>query len=433
MDYGLAPSTLRPETKEERIVWYAIIYTWAFWLAGGLYLVAPAIGWYLAFRGLRRYVGLSAVKPLRPPRVPVSVAFWWAGMALMLVALVAAHINYSLDTGQIIKSSIGWMKGWAFLAVFPWIGAMLPIRPSIIYRATNILALQTLILIPVFVMAAFAHLPHPLYTSPLMAVGGPGPEYFNVELYSIDNTNGAMRWRFFAPWAPAAAFACNVSFVFALYDRDWRWKTVGIVAAIMICLMTASRLTLIAIPGVLAICYILSSLTRPVLAAAGAGVATIGSFTLPQILLFVQELGDRFNGARAASTRVRALLRSIALHRWQSEAFWFGHGIVEKGPHIVEHMPIGSHHTWFGLLFVKGIIGLLALAVPLAVTFVELVVKAQSDRVARCALGVVIVCFFYTFGENFEALAYLIWPGLVVIGIAARRRVFHPMRTRLGA
>ena len=37
--------------------------------------------------------------------------------------------------------------------------------------------------------------------------------------------------------------------------------------------------------------------------------------------------------------------------RIEIDAFWFGHGTVAPGPHLVEYMPIGSHHTWFGLLF----------------------------------------------------------------------------------
>ena len=127
------------------------------------------------------------------------------------------------------------------------------------------------------------------------------------------------------------------------------------------------------------------------------------------------------------------MLGAIAVHRWQSEAPIFGHGVVERGPKIVEHMPIGSHHSWYGLLFVKGIVGLLALAIPLTWTFVELVAKAQSDRVARAALAVTIVIAFYTFGENLEILSYLFWPGLVLIGIAMRRRFRNPFGCRLGA
>ena len=48
-----------------------------------------------------------------------------------------------------------------------------------------------------------------------------------------------------------------------------------------------------------------------------------------------------------------------------SDLIW-GHGTVERGPHIVEYMPIGSHHTWNGLLFVKGMVGYAGLAVPMA-------------------------------------------------------------------
>ncbi len=373
---------------------------------------------------LRRYIGLS------PERchdaVPLGVIIWWLAMAAMLGALIVAHLAFDLGTGNLLKSSIGWAKGWALMAVFPWIGAMLRIRASVIYRATNILAAQTLVLIPLFVGAAFAHLPHPLFISPLQAIGGPGPEFFAVSLYSIDDTNGMLRWEFFAPWAPAAAFVANISFVFALYDRRRTWKIVGIVSSVAICVLSQSRLGLLVIPGVLIIGYILSNLTRTATAAVAAAVFTLGMLNLSHLSAALTSFSDGFNGARAASTRVRALLRAIALQRWRDESPIYGHGIVEKGPHLVEHMPIGSHHSWYGLLFVKGAIGFGALAVPLAWSWIELIVKAQRDRVARCALGVVIVITFYTFGENLEILTYLFWPGLIVVGIAMRRRVVSP-------
>ena len=69
---------------------------------------------------------------------------------------------------------------------------------------TNVLAAQTLALAPILLAAAFLHLPRQLYVSPLQAVGGPGPEFFAVELYGIEPETGVARWRFFAPWAPAA-------------------------------------------------------------------------------------------------------------------------------------------------------------------------------------------------------------------------------------
>ncbi len=424
-------STLRPETPEEKLIWHCIVWTWFYWVLGALYLLAPVLGWCLFVTAARRYV--TGDSPFGRDRIPLGVHVWIAGMLAMLVALVAAHLDNELGIGMLIKSTIGWAKGWALMFVFPFVGAMLKIRASIIYRATNKLALQTLLLVPIFIIAGMIHLPSPLYISPLRMIGGPGDEFFAVELYGIDDTSGARRWRFFAPWSPAAAFVANIAFVFALYDKDAFWKWTGVVSSIVVCVMAASRLAIVVTPAVVGLTLVLGNLTRPMTAAVGAVGGTIGGFTLPVVLAVYEDAMNRFNAARADSTRVRKVLGAIARHRWETEAPIFGHGVVERGPKIVEHMPIGSHHSWYGLLFVKGIVGLLALAVPLAWTTVEMIAKSQADRVARCALAVTIVIVFYTFGENLEILAYLFWPGLIVIGIASQRRFFNPLRERFAA
>ena len=67
-----------------------------------------------------------------------------------------------------------------------------------------------------------------------------------------------------------------------------------------------------------------------------------------------------------------------------------------------------------------------AFAVPLAWSIVELALKSLSDRVARCALGVVLAIAIYSFADNIEIVTYLIWPGLLMIGIGLRRRLFNP-------
>jgi len=132
-----------------------------------------------------------------------------------------------------------------------------------------------------------------------------------------------------------------------------------------------------------------------------------------------------FLGARADSSRVRATLGRIAVQRWQNEAPVWGHGTVERGPHLVEYMPIGSHHTWFGLLFVKGIVGAAALALPMLWTLLALLPQASRSPAGRTALSLLLLMFLYTFAENLEILAYLIWPAMVVIGMALREAAAH--------
>ena len=349
-------------------------------------------------------------------------------MAAMEVALIAAHLDFSLGLPSMLKSSIGWMKGWALLAVFPLIGACLRIRASIVYRAVCVLALQTLILVPFFYAAALVHLPGHLYTSPLLKIGGPGPEFFDVELYGIDGSTGDLRWRFFTPWAPAAAFIANIHVVLASRERDRRWRLIGIAAAIPMCLMSKSRLGLITLPAVAVLVLVMSNLTRPRMLALLAVGGSLAGFAAGQLMEAFQAFNDRFTAARAASSRVRATLGRIALQRWRTEAPIWGHGEVEQGPHLVEHMPIGSHHTWYGLLFVKGAVGFAALAIPLCWSTIEMIAKAQAARTARVALGVLGVIWLYSFGENLEILAYLFWPGLIIVGIASRQRWRNPLR-----
>lgn len=116
-------------------------------------------------------------------------------------------------------------------------------------------------------------MPATLYVSPLEIVGGPGPEFFNVELYGISPDVGGARWRFFAPWAPAAAFIASIAIVFASYDKSLFWKATGIVSALAVCVMSQSRLALIAVPFVALMILTLANLKRPMVLPLGRSCA----------------------------------------------------------------------------------------------------------------------------------------------------------------
>jgi hypothetical protein len=127
-----------------------------------------------------------------------------------------------------------------------------------------------------------------------------------------------------------------------------------------------------------------------------------------------------FRGARADSTRVRETLQRIAAERWREDAYWWGHATVQPGPHLVEYMPIGSHHTWWGLLFVKGMVGFLAYLVPFAVHALRVAADAVVHPRGRLPLGIILTMLLLSFGENIEIQVYLLWPALVALGIHLR-------------
>lgn len=421
----MGPKEIQPNSIEERLVYRAIVWTWGLWLLGLLYFVGPLVGLALMVIFAARFAGLMDDPDRRPLRVPAGVVVWIVGMVVMLLALVIGHLDFELGTAKLIKSTFGWGKGWALLAIFPLAGAVLSIRAAVLYRATGHLALQTLVLVPFLWLAGLAGLPQDLYVSPLHVIG-PGKEFFDVTLYAIDDTDGKLRWRFFAPWATMSAFAASLGLIFALYERRFAWKVVGVVSAIAVCWMAGSRSAIVALPAVLVAVFVITQLHRPQMLIAIAFGAAGLMLMMDVVLMLIEDSQSAFNAARAASSRVRAVLNNIGYHRWYTEAFWFGHGTIEPGPHLVQFMPIGSHHTWYGLLFVKGIIGFIAFAVPLAWSIVELALKSLSDRVARCALGVVLAIAIYSFADNIEIVTYLIWPGLLMIGIGLRRRLFNP-------
>lgn len=144
-----------PQTAAERLIARAITATWLLWLVGGLYIAGPVIGWLLAaLVFVELYLGRKELVD-----IPGSIWAWQAAMAAMLVILWIGHANFSLGTAQTIKSSIGWAKGWALIALFPLAGAVLDVRLQIIARAICRVGMWALVLIPVFVAAPFVGLP----------------------------------------------------------------------------------------------------------------------------------------------------------------------------------------------------------------------------------------------------------------------------------
>ncbi len=407
---------------EDLIVAVALAATWFVYLFGGLYILGPVLG--VGLTGLlfiRAYLTGDGVTTREVPAIPGGVCVWIIGMLVMLLALEVGHMNQNLGLGQTIKSTIGWAKGWALLALFPLIGACMNIKVETIIRAAGWVALGTLLLTPVFLVAPMVGLPKVLFVSPLKLVGGPGPEFFAVQLYSIEPMDGSTRLRYFTPWSPAAGMIGNMYLIFALSDKRRFWKWMGILSALAMIWTSKARLALAAAMFIWPVVIAVGETKRPAMWFA----ATLGLLMLTpmaqDILDWIDATLNSVKSMRADSTRVRELLGDIAIDRWWNEAPIWGHGVVERGPHAVEYMPIGSHHTWFGLLFVKGAVGAIALAIPLAWSLIEFALLAVTrSKAGRIAFGMVLLMSIYTVGENLEILAYLLWPGLIVMGIAAK-------------
>ena len=411
----------------ERVVIWTILSTWLGYLVGALYIVGPALGWILATWVCVAWYVDRPVFGVRPAlrRLPTGVTVWLVSMALMLVVLWIGHADYDLGVAKTVKSSVGWAKGWALMALFIFAGAMLPIARRVVIRAQSVLGLQTLLLLPLFLAAPMIGLPEKLYTSPLKIVGGPGPEYFTVYLYTVDPSNGWARWQFFAPWSPFAGLIGVCMAACALEERPLFWKLAGVAGGTAMVALTQSRMALLGLLVCLLAPFALRAARIPFMWLIGAlGIAGF-AFAAAQARTAAGDMIHAFRSARADSTRVRDTLQRIALDRWEREAPWFGHGTVQPGAHVTEYMPIGSHHTWFGLLFVKGTAGLILLAIPMLWTLVEACIHTLRSPRGRLALAITLALLLFSFGENLEVQVYLLWPYFLLLGIAMREHAEH--------
>lgn len=404
-----------PAYAEEKLIWFGLVCTYPVYLFGGLYVTGSILGWLiLLVVCCRRYIDLRQQSPKIPP-----LAWLWVGcMSGMLVVLWVGHANWELGTLKTIKSSIGWAKGWALIALFIVIGAIAPIKKELLIRGVCIISCHSFIFAIITLTAYIVGLPGEIYISPLKIVGGPGPNFFTVSMYGLNPETGAGRWQFFGPWAPAAGLLSCIYLVICLQEKDKFWRIFGVLGCLAMCLLSQSRAGWLVFVLIWPMVYSFDKLREPwfllMLGVLLPLVLILGQPLFEWLLATQQQIKD----ARPESTRVRASLANIAIQRWQAEAWYFGHGIVERGPDIVKGMPIGTHHTWYGLLFVKGFLGFALLALPMLISAVYLLWQAFFRKIAHCALCLMAVMICYSFFENLEVLSYLYWPALLLIGMA---------------
>lgn len=409
---------MKPQNFEEKVVWYYITGTYILYILGAQRDGAPAIALILAgYLCKKLWYQTDATPESEKITIPLPVWSWIFGMLVIEYALIIGHLDWELGTAKIIVSTIAWVRKWALLALFPLAGC-LNIRPELVFRASCILCFQSLIIIPISYVASIVHFGANLYVSPLRLIGGGAPLFYSVSLYGLDG-DGDTRISLFTPWAPALGFTANLYLQLAFQEADKKWRWLGVIGASAMIFVSVSRLARICIFIVPILNLWLSNLTLPTTYFITGTICTFGGTFGNQIMTMANDYLDAVKGQRASSTEVRRLLKEIAFYRWKSEAYMWGHGFMEsKGPRIVEFMPIGSHHTWGGVLYMHGLVGAIGLAIPVLVSCIDLFFKAQKSQAGMAGLGVMLVVLTFSTAENLDALAYLLWPGFLMMGIA---------------
>lgn len=410
---------IKPQNLPETLVWYYIIGTYGIYYLGAQFVFAPLLGCFLAIYFLKQWWN-QFQEASSENNISISLSTWVWIVAVLLIefTLIVGHIDFDLGIEKLVNSSVNrWLRTWALFALFPLAGH-LDIRPKIIYRAVCILCFQSLIAILISSSVGLLHIPEIIYISPLKVLGG-GELFYTVRAFGSVIDEDERRLNLFAPWPPALGMIGAVYFWLAEQETNKKWQWLGIVGAIAMTVASVSRLAILCIPIVLLIRFLLMKVFNPWVQFIAGLVSIIVGIASSTLINLLQTFKEQFNQVRSGSSRVRAVLGRIALERWWNEAPVWGHGTVApQGPAITGHMAIGTHHTWFSVLFLHGLVGCTILVIALFWSFLDLLMKAPIYKTAKVGLSIILTIFIFSFGENIDSLTYMYWPGLLLLGIA---------------
>lgn len=414
-------TSIKPQNLPEALIWYYIIYTYPIYCVGGQYICATLLATFLTYVLLKKWWHQTDKTP-PSEKITISSATWvWVVAVIIIeISLVVGHLNFELGISQIIKSSLNWYRSWGLIALFLLIGH-LNIRPQIIYRAACILGLQSLIAFIICGLAQIGGIPIFSYVSPLKAFGGVSDSYRVYFFYVLDEYQPRMQ--LFAPWPPALGLVGNIYFLLSQQELQKRWRWLGMIGAVCMIIGSVSRLSIISLPIVLFLTWLLTSILRPKLYFFLALVSAFLGVFATTIIRNLQDFKDQFNQARSGSSEVRERVQEMAKEAWLNEAPIWGHGRMEsRGPAVVAYKPLGSHHFWYGVLYTNGLVGGIASAVAFLWSFIDLLIKAQTNDYAKVGLSIILVLFLFTFAENIDTLSYMYWPALIILGIAFKQK-----------
>jgi hypothetical protein len=414
----MKPIAIAPQNLPEKLIWYYIVGTYPIYYLGGQYLLAPLLGTFLVLYLFWQWWNQTAATPLDEKiTISLSVWVWIFAMLVLKGATIVSHLDFNLGLKRFIETSADWSRTWALFAFFPLVGS-LKIRPELIYRAICIVCLQSLILVIIGSLATLLQIPEITYSSPLgsLPLNGGELQYEVDIIHSVIN----QRLRLFAPWSPALGVTGNIYFCLILPEQNKKWRWIGMVGAITMIVGSVSRTAVICLPTVFLLTWVLTNFLRPWVQFIAGGLSFIGGIYLPTLFEFLNTLKENVRNFRAGSSEVRDGLERIAVDRWWNEARIWGHGLSETGPAWVSRMPIGTHHTWFGLLFTHGLVGCVAFAVALFWSFIDLLIKAQNHENARIGLRIVLILIIFSFSEHLNGSVFVFWPGLLMLGIALK-------------
>lgn len=339
---------------------------------------------------------------------------WLACMSGLLIQQVFFFQKYDVG-GWTLP---GWFLGLGIAGVLPMVGQF--VRPQVVYFAAALLGIQALIYCAIAGIAVQAGF-EPHYRSPLPQFDILESAYYNVRLTQSSSADDAeQRLIAFAPYATSAGATACFFAILTLGARASWFKWTGLAGWLLLLLLARARTGIICTAVAIAFFHLLSIRRRYLLLIAGAGVIVLSAFAGP-ITRGAEEARDYLHALRWDSSLDRNNLKSIALSGWRyGERPALGNGTSIPGGAVVTHVPIGTHDSLAGGLFLRGALGVSLMLLPILVTLVFGSVSGTSPthRIVAASAAVMVI---YTYSQTLTEIFMFMWPLFLLIGAASRQ------------
>ncbi len=411
----------------ERSVYYYIVLTPVFWALGvliplGILLVlwltlrAPIKAWatdglFLAWALVAAAQGVSVIFNCADTgsvlgcvarRLPSSVVIGW--LVLGMALFVGRH--YRLVTPRTIRAVAvlgAWLFAFGIVSLFLYFVVGMP---------RLIVASPLASLVPSDLPAVQFHLTMTFFASePFL-----GREWPRLTL--------------FYPWPVALSFTGIAIVLISLQERALLWRLLGVLGGILAIATSLSRAGYVIFFACLGILFWLKLERglRWLFAIAGLGLVVLAIAAEPGLLNITDVLYDRFTSARAGSSSARHLVYEASYDAFLERPIT-GHGWPGPYLHPKIPIPLGSHSTFYGVLYTGGLITIVPLFLAAIVTVGRLFLRAQDrGSHARVAFLIVFSLTVIAYGEGVYSFIIPVLPAFLWVGgtIAEEKRAQLP-------
>lgn len=405
---------LSAEPQAARAVATFLIATPLLWPCGLLVPVAGLLVMWLALRA-----GPSVLV------APLTIV-WLLVAAAQAVSVVVNSVGAERGIGfiayRLLSSGV---TGWVLLGLALTLGARYHLATPVTVRAVCIFGGYFLVLgivaLLIHSVTGLRDLELPTPPGLLLPASTPAVQFsFTMRVFSTEDLLGRdlPRLVLFYPWAVVLGFAGIAVFFIAQLERELPFRLLGSAGGLLAVVGSQGRAPIIGMLILLVVNAVLTRSNRAALAfmigAALAVLALLVPFGITPISL-MHSAYDAVSSLRPGSSMARELGYALSVAGFLESPIlgqgWVG-GYVASGIPL----PVGSHSSFYGLLYTGGLVTFVLFLIALVTTLFALIRRVRRGAVQRTGLLIMLGLTLLSYGEGIYSFVLPCIPLLLFAG-----------------